>query len=357
VQEDTRPLSEGHERDGPEHGTELSGPVPVPVPVPSEAPASHDPESHARILVIRLGALGDFVLSLGPLAAIRHAHPGAHITLLTTAPFARLARACPYCDEVWIDDRPPWWQPWRAAGLKRRLRRARFQRVYDLQTSRRTARYWRALGRPEWSGHVAGASHPHVDPRRNHMHTADRQREQLALAGIHEVPPADLSWVEADIRRFGVDEPYALLVPGGSAHRPKKRWPAEKYAALARLFMRLGITPVLLGGPAEAEVLAEIARHVPEGINLCGKTGFEEIAVLARGALGAVGNDTGPMHLAAAAGCPCLVLFSSESNPDLCAPRPGARGGKVAVLKRPDLNALSVSEVQTALPFTLPVKR
>lgn len=316
-----------------------------------------DPRDYERVLVIRLGALGDFVLSLGPMAAIRRHHPKARITLLTTPPFARLGGASPYCDEVWIDERAPWWKPWRGLALARRLRRGRFQRVYDLQTSGRTARYWRAMGRPEWSGHAVGASHAHLDGDRDAMHTVERQKAQLRLAGIENVPPADLSWVEADVRRFGVKVPYVLFVPGGSAHRPKKRWPAEKFTALARTFVRLGVEPVLIGGTAEADVIAEIARHVPEGINLCGKTSFEEIAVLARRALGAVGNDTGPMHLIAAAGAPSLVLFSSESEPDLCAPRPGAQGGKVAILQKPDLVALSVSEVQTALPFSVPVTR
>jgi len=316
-----------------------------------------EPTDYERVLVIRLGALGDFVLSLGPMAAIRRFHAKARVTLLTTAPFASLARASPYCDEVMIDERAPWWKPWRGSELARRLRRGGFQRVYDLQTSGRTARYWRAMGRPEWSGHIAGASHPHTDGDRDRLHTVERQRAQLKLAGLDDIPAADLSWAEADVRRFAVKEPYVLLVPGGSAHRPKKRWPAEKYTALARMFVRLGIAPVLLGGEAEAPVLAEIERHVPEGINLGGKTSFEEIAVLARTALGAVGNDTGPMHLIAAAGAPSLVLFSSESDPGLCAPRPGAQGGKVAILRKPDLVALSVSEVQSTLPFALQAKR
>jgi ADP-heptose:LPS heptosyltransferase len=323
----------------------------------SEAGAGPDPRDYERILVIRLGALGDFVLSLGPMAAIRRHHPKARITLLTTPPFASLGSASPYCDEVWIDERAPWWKPLRGLTLARRLRRGRFERVYDLQTSGRTARYWRAMGRPEWSGHVAGASHAHLDADRDTLHTVERQKAQLRLAGIASVPAADIAWIEADVRRFGVKEPYVLFVPGGSAHRPKKRWPAEKFTALARTFVRLGIEPVLIGGEAEVEALAEIARHVPEGVNLCGKTSFEEIAALARSALGAIGNDTGPMHLIAAAGAPSLVLFSAESDPDLCAPRPGERGGKVAVLRKPDLVALSVSEVQTALPFTLQVKR
>ena len=315
------------------------------------------PRDYARVLVIRLGALGDFVLSLGPMAAIRRHHPKARITLLTTPPFASLGRAMPYCDEVMTDERAPWWKPWAVFGLARRLRRADFQRVYDLQTSGRTARYWQAMGRPEWSGHAAGASHAHRDAARDMLHTVERQKAQLRLAGIDDVPAADLSWVAADVRRFGVKSPYVLFAPGGSAHRPRKRWPAEKFTALARSFVRLGITPVLIGGAAEAEVLGEIARHVPEGIHLGGKTSFEEIAVLARRALGAIGNDTGPMHLIAAAGAPALVLFSAESDPDLCAPRSGAQGGKVTVLRRPDLVALSVAEVQSALPFSLQVKR
>ena len=59
----------------------------------------------SRLLVIKLGALGDFVQAMGPAAAIRAHHPDAEITLLTTAPFAELARAAPYFDRVWIDER------------------------------------------------------------------------------------------------------------------------------------------------------------------------------------------------------------------------------------------------------------
>ncbi len=323
----------------------------------ASAAGAAETSDRERILVIRLGALGDFVLSLGPMAAIRAFHPEARITLLTTTPFTNLARAMPYCDEVWIDERAPWWKPWRGLALARKLRRGRFRRVYDLQTSGRTARYWRAMGRPEWSGHASGASHAHLAADRDTLHTVERQKAQLRIAGIASVPAADLSWIAADTARFGVNEPYVLFVPGGSAHRPKKRWPAEKFTALARSFVRLGVAPVLIGGPAEAAAMDEIARHVPEGVNLCGQTSFEEIVALARGALGAVGNDTGPMHLIAAAGAPSLVLFSEESDPALCAPRPGAQGGKVAVLRKPDLVALSVSEVQNALPFAPPVKR
>ncbi len=61
----------------------------------------------SRILVIKLGALGDFAQAIGPFAAIRRHHADAHVTLLTTAPYAPFAEAGGWFDEVWIDARPP----------------------------------------------------------------------------------------------------------------------------------------------------------------------------------------------------------------------------------------------------------
>jgi ADP-heptose:LPS heptosyltransferase len=102
---------------------------------------------------------------------------------------------------------------------------------------------------------------------------------------------------------------------------------------------------VLLGTKAEARELAEIARACPAARDLCGETGLAEIAALARGARLAVGNDTGPMHLIAAAGCPCLVLYSAESDPARTAPR----GSKVAILREDLLENLELGEVLAVL--------
>lgn len=303
-----------------------------------------------RILVVKLGALGDFIQALGPAAAIRRHHPDADITLLTTAPFAELARAAPWFDRVWIDDRPPWYRPGKWLALRRRLRAAGFSRVYDLQTSDRSAFYFRLFGpgpRPEWSGIAPGCSHPHANPARDSMHTVARQAEQLAMAGIAEVPPPDLAWLDADISEFGLGSaPFVLLVPGGAAHRPDKRWPAESYGALAGLLARRGVRAVVLGTEAERPLAQAIGRAMPDVLDLTGRTDLARIAALGRLAAGAVGNDTGPMHLLAAVGCPLTVLFSDASDPALCAPR---GTGPVAVLRRAPLSALDPAEVAAAL--------
>lgn len=300
-----------------------------------------------RLLVIKHGALGDFVQALGPMQAIREAHPQAHITLLTTAPYAELGRRSGFFDDVWVDTRPRWFSLGQWLALRRKLISGRFGRIYDLQTSGRSSRYFYLLPkpRPEWSGIGLGRSHPHANERRNLMHTLDRQAEQLRLAGISRVPPPDLSWADADIGRYRLEPRFALLVPGGSAHRPEKRWPAEKYATLARALSADGIQPVLIGTKAEAELIAAIKAAAPKAADLLGRTSFFDLAALARHAVVAVGNDTGPMHLFAVAGAPCLVLFSAASDPTLCAPR----GQQVRVIRSAKLAEVSVEEVLGAL--------
>jgi len=296
-----------------------------------------------RILVIKLAALGDVALAFGPFAAIRAHHREDAITLLTTPPYAGLARRSPWFDEVWEDGRPAWFDIRALLRLARRLREARFDRVYDLQTSARSSRYRRFVGREaEWSGIARGCSHPHDNPRRDFMHTVERQREQLEIAGIAGFPAPDLGWLDADVARFGLPERFALLVPGASAGRPEKRWPAERFGALAAT---LDLPAVVLGGRAEAPLAAAIAARAPRTVDLTGRTSLEEIGALARRAAFAVGNDTGPVHLVAACGCPTLALFGAESEPALCAPR----GPAVAVLRHAPLAELEPREVRAAL--------
>ena len=306
------------------------------------------PPPKANILVVKLGALGDVVQALGPMAAIRRFHAQAHIVLLTSGAYASFLEKSPYADEIWIDTKPRKFNLPGLFGLRRRLRRAKFERVYDLQTSGRSNFYFKLMGpglRPDWSGIAPGCSLPHANPARDTMHTVDRQRDQLKTAGIADVPSASLDWVQADLARFKLPDPFVLLVPGGSPGRPAKRWPVAKYAALATELLAHGAVPVVVGGPGEKELGATIRAAAPRTRDLTGDTSFAEIVALAREASAAIGNDTGPMHLIAAADCPSIVLFSAESDPALCAPR----GREVAVLRRTSLIGLGVDEVMRLL--------
>ena len=297
------------------------------------------------VLVIKLGALGDFVQALGPFAAIRKNHEQARLVLLTTAPYLPIAEASGYFDTIRTDGRLEWWQWTGKRALHIWLRDLAPTRVYDLQTSARSSGFYRLFGppRPEWSGIAPGCSHPHDNPARDDMHTIERQREQLAAAGIINFPSPELDWLDADTTRFQLPQRYVLLAAGGAAHRPGKRWPA--FAQLATALAARALTPVLLGTAAERDVTNAIHETCPTAIDLTGQTSLMEIAGLARRAAGAVGNDTGPMHLIAATGCPSVVLYSHASDPALCA----QRGPDVRIIRKPSLGELSTEEVEAQL--------
>jgi len=286
------------------------------------------------------------VLSLGAFAAIRRHHADAAITLLTRAPYSNWMATSPYFDSVLIDTRPSPWNIPAVLRLRRMLCGGHFGRVYDLQTSNRSSWYFRLFpvsARPEWSGIAPGCSFPDRDRDRDHMHDIDRLQSQLRQAGITDFPPADLLWSHGDVARFALPRRIALLVPGSSAHRPVKRWPAASYRTLAIALERRGLAPVVVG--SERDLGAAIANGTG-AIDLTGTTSFGDLADLGRVAEFAVGNDTGPMHLLAVAGCASLVLFSRDSDPARCAPR----GRAVRVLRRADLADLTLSEVLAALP-------
>ena len=303
--------------------------------------------SPARILVIKTGALGDFIQALGPMVAIRRHHPKAAITLLTTAPFVDFGRACGYFDDIWLDPRPrgrdlAGWLRW-----GRRLRAGGFDRVYDLQNSERTALYLWLFGgrRPEWVGAAWGASHHNAAPSRIAGHAFAGHAQTLALAGIHDVQVDDMGWVPGDAGRFGLDRPYVLLVPGCAPAHPEKRWPAARYGMLARHLDGLGFRPVVIGTAADADAAAVIRGIHPRAVDLTGKTTLFDIVLLARQAAAAFGNDTGPVHLIAATGCPVWTFFSRRSDPARATPL----GPRVTVLRRDDLADLGLDEVIQAV--------
>ncbi len=296
-----------------------------------------------KILIIKQGALGDIVLAFPAFAAIRRAHPGAAITLLTTAPYADWLARAPWFGKVAVDRRPAIWNVFGLARLRRQLRG--FDLVFDLQTSARSSRYFALAGKPVWSGTAKGCALPHADPDRNRLHTRERLVGQLHDAGIFDVPPPDLSWLKADLTGFDLPERFLLLVPGAAPHRPEKRWPAEKFAELAGA---VELPTVVVGSRAEAAAAAVI-RAASGAIDLTGRTTLLELAAMIRRAKLAVGNDTGPMHLAAALGVPSVVLFGGASDPKLTAPR-DPDGGWPVILRADDLQDLPVAQVLAALP-------
>ncbi len=312
------------------------------------ASALPGPVPHGRILVIKHGALGDLIQAMDAFQALRRHHATAELVLMTSPAYAALAQAIPWFDRIWLDKRPrlheisAWW------AIRKTFAAESFNRVYDLQCSSRTVRYFQMLPRrqrPEWVGAAPGCSHPNPDFSRS---PSNRQKmaAQLAIAGVPAPEPADLSWLSAPVGHLGLPERFALLIPGCSPHLPHKRWPAQRYGLLAQRLAECGLAAVAVGTAVDRAAIDGVRAVAPGLVDLGGRTTLFELAAVARQAGVAVGNDTGATFLASAVGTPTLMLMSSHTDPLVSAPwGPGARW-----LKREDLSGLPVEDVERALP-------
>lgn len=302
--------------------------------------------SQRRILVIKLGALGDFIQALGPMRAIRDYHKQDHITLMTTKPYAQLGRDSGYFDDVIIDARPKWYQLKKWLSLKAVLNNLNIQRVYDLQNNDRTGCYFTLFNAaPEWVGIAKGASHRNTSPVRTQGKAFNGHKQTLALAGIEDVTIDSLSWMIPASDVYPITKPYALIVPGGSAKHPEKRWPAQAYGELCAALLSAGITPVILGTDEDRADASLVLAKAPKAISLISKTALGDIPALARDAVFAIGNDTGPMHLIAPTGCPCVVLFGGKTNPE----KHGPLGTHVSTIQEHVIADIDVSRVLDTL--------
>ena len=306
-----------------------------------------------NILVIKHGALGDMIFSLGAFMALRTHHKKDHLILLTSSPFKSLAEKTGYFDEIWIDDRPRLWKLWACWKVFKQLRNGNLSRIYDLQRSKRTKVYYRIVNwlfktRPEWSGNIEGCTFPFTSPYQMKMHIYDAHAAQLEIAGITPTPLPSLDWLKEPIKDLKLPPKFFLMVPGCSASQKHKRWPAENFAVIAqRLVKEHKIIPVLLGTKEEEDAIELIKKACPKAINLMGKTTIWKIPSLARQAVGALGHDTGPMHMVTISDCPSTFLFSYSSIPARCGPKKSHS----IVLKTDHLKDISVETVYKSLRF------
>lgn len=293
-----------------------------------------------NILIIKLSALGDFVQALGHIRAIREHHKDAHITLMTTKAFAGFGLKSGYVDDVLLDPRPKFFQLSRLMKLRHSILSAHFDRVYDLQNNDRTKLYMCLFQsfthKPKWASTHKGAKFRNVKFNKANSHAFERHKETLRVAGVENVSRDNLAWMKEDITKFSLPNPYALLVPGSAPSRPEKRWPAEYYAEIAIKLHKQKIKPVIIGTASEEAEARKIQDICPDILNLCGKTSLYDLPSLGREAQLVLGNDTGPMHLIAATNVPCVVLFSSNSDPYKHAPM----GDNVHVIRSLNLSDL-----------------
>jgi len=275
------------------------------------------------LLVLRRGGLGDTLLTIPLLRALRRAHPDTSLHFAGVREFAEVLHAHGAVDEVLSSEDVAAWSLATASGAaaRRRLRRHSLIVADDPALA------------------VLRASGPEVRVLDLAVRTADPFGLQLARsAGVEPRWPDD-SWL-APPRPQPVGGPVVLAPGSGGRH---KCWPRERWVELAHSLGARGERIAVVVGPAEIE--RDDPRRWPWGASVTFVA--EPVVGLAhtlRKARAFVGNDSGPSHLAACVGVPTIVLFG-PTDPRVWSPV----GGHVRVVAAGDLAAISVEQVDAAV--------
>ena len=313
--------------------------------MPSSPVAAHDP----RILVLRGGAIGDFVVTFPALRLLRERWPGAHLELVCYPHLGDLARAGGLADRVDSLDRASMaslFVP--QADLEPALRER--IRTFDVVVS-----YLYDPDEVVRSNLLrAGAGLVvYGSPLVEQGHAIDRLLEPLGELALFEDHAYAQVRLDAQARREGtawlanegLSCPLALHPGSGS---PAKNWPVQNFVELARRAVASGRTPFFIAGEADAELVPVLKADAPGVPLLTGKTLVQVGGVLSA-CESFVGNDSGITHLAAAVGTTVLALFG-PSRADQWAPR----GPHVTVLRAPDgcMAEIAVTDVADSIGMT-----
>jgi ADP-heptose:LPS heptosyltransferase len=265
-----------------------------------------------RILIIKLGALGDVVMATPLIGLIQSRHADGRCALLTSDEFAPLFAN---------------WSGLEVASFPRRgfdpmlrtiswIRRGRFARIYDLQSSDRSGLLCALSGAPIRVGNHPRFPYTHhpASRWRGQSHIFARMIEVLRAAGIEAPPgPPSLPATEADratartwLENRGLQRaPWIILHAGASPAHPEKCWPG--FAPLCAALRERGIATVAAGAARDAAINRELAAA--GAIDATGNFTLPQLVEIGRYARAAVTNDSGPMHVLSCAGIPVYGLF------------------------------------------------
>ena len=285
----------------------------------------HEAFHSHRVLVTKIGAVGDVILATPSVRAIRRTLPQAWIAVLVGLDCRDVWQRCPYINEIIVYDRRGkdrgWWSLWR---LGRRLRSYAFDVTIDLQNNRASHMLTYLSRAPKRCG-FGGRPWSHLLTHRAPLPAGptppvEHQGHVLRLAGITTADdrlelwpgPSDEEqmgrWLQS--QWVGPQQVLVALHPGGSAAWPTKRWLLDRWAKLCDALAQLNVRVVLTGTASEQPLglrVAALTRAKP--IMAMGQTSLLELACLLRRCRALVTSDSAPLHVAAAVQTPAIAFF------------------------------------------------
>jgi heptosyltransferase-2 len=294
-----------------------------------------------KILVRAPNWVGDAVMAVPAMETIRRAHANDEICVLARPVVADLFSGQPFADRILTYDFRGSHRGWLGREkLIAELRKEKFGVAVLLQNAFEAAWLaWRA-GIPERIGYARDARGPLLTkairvPQEGEIpkHESDYYLELVRRAGWSEgssaIPPVRLlvsdasrTAAESALRSAGAREnSWRCAIAPGASYGAAKCWPPERFALLAdRLISECGADVIFFGTPDEKEIAARIRSNMKSrAISLVGETSMRDLAALFVSCSAFIGNDSGAMHVAAAAGLPVIGIFGS-TDPEGTAP-------------------------------------
>lgn len=283
-----------------------------------------------RLLICRLSAIGDTILTMPLLCALRRLWPDAEITWVVEAPASPLLVGHECLDRLIVLRRRWLRDVGEVLQLRRQLRQIRPDIAFDPQSLTKSAVVAWLSGAPLRIG-CAGRHGRELSPLLNNRrvcpqrtHLVDRTLELLRPftdeqpAVEYRIPLDDqaVEFVERLIERAHLGCGFAVVNPG--AAWPSKKWPVERYGKVARYLGEQYQLPTVVswGGPAEQRQAEQVVAHSGGHAIAAPPTSLRQLAALLSRARLFIGSDTGPMHLAAAVGTPCISLHGPTRPQD-----------------------------------------
>ena len=294
---------------------------------PADWGARGGDDSARRIVVLQTSFLGDSLLTLPLLRRIKDSLPHATLAVLTLPKHAEVFRGNDWVDEVILDDKHGehggMTGPWKIAAL---LREKSFDLAVIPHRSLRSALIAWLAGIPRRVGFAASAGSFLLTDRVPFSWLAHDLERNLALAKPlgggaapaqdeerYIAPPRPSTALTKLLNGAGLSDADRLVGVHPGAAWNTKRWDSARFAELCRRLAQTGLKPVLVGGPADAALGAEIAA-ASGAADLTGKTDLADLKALMGRLSLFVTNDSGPMHLAAAAGVPVVAVFGATTR-------------------------------------------
>lgn len=287
--------------------------------MPDPVPAPRLPRG-ARVLVVRLSALGDVLFALETVAALHDARPDLRLEFLVEDRFAALLQDHPQIAAVHVYPRR---HKLRIPGSILRLRRQRFDLVLDLHGILKSALHVAAVRATRKIGCAPPAAregsqrawHEVVPVPTPLPHRADLGYLLLQHLGIaaRRTPPVLAAIEPPSDLLAGLLRPLVLLHPGTSSFATFKRWPEVRFAELAQRLVARGLGVAVSFGPGEQPLADTIVAAAPTARAIDGgQLGLRGLAGVLRHVDTMIAADTGPLHIAAAVGTPCVALFGPK---------------------------------------------